>query len=151
MEDRDKRTLFFKNLTYSLTEETLEENIKNEFAAAMEAGTIDHIIAIAGDEVKQKSVFILKERDKLNDRGQPRSKGMAFVTLQDEADVEKAIEILNGKEFEGRAIYVEKKKSFSRPSTGFDGAPRRNNFDDSSRRSNIIPMDDDADSENMAA
>lgn len=114
--NRDERTLFFKNLTYTLTEDVLEELIKNEFQSAADAGTVDHVIEIAPDEERNKSVFILKDREKMNDRGQPRSKGMAFVTLKEVSDVEKAIEILNHKVFEGRDVWVEKKRSFSRPS-----------------------------------
>ena len=113
--DNSNKTLFIKNLAYTLTEETLKDLIVAEFNAAMESGVVDHAIEIAPDEEKNKAVFILKDRNYINREGQNviRSKGMAFVTLQNPEDLDKAIEILNGKEFEGRAIVVEKKREFT--------------------------------------
>jgi len=120
--DNSNKTLFIKNLAYTLTEESLKDLIVAEFTAAQEAGTVDHMINIAADEEKNKAVFILKDRNYINREGVnvPRSKGMAFVTLENPEDLDKAIEILNGKEFEGRAIVVEKKREFTgeRPTGG---------------------------------
>ncbi|MEO6728598.1 MAG: RNA-binding protein [Candidatus Dojkabacteria bacterium] len=127
--DNSNKTLFIKNLAYTLTEDSLKELIVAEFTAAQEAGTVDHMINIAADEEKNKAVFILKDRNYINREGVnvPRSKGMAFVTLENPDDLDKAIEILNGKEFEGRAIVVEKKREFTgeRP-TGDRGSFRGN-------------------------
>ena len=50
-----------------------------------------------------------------------RSKGYVFVEMNDEAADQKAIEELNGAEYDGRTISV----SEARPRT--EGGPRRNN------------------------
>ncbi|MEP7104183.1 MAG: hypothetical protein ABI721_05760 [Candidatus Dojkabacteria bacterium] len=117
--DNSNKTLFIKNLAYTLTD-SLKDLIVAEFNSAMEAGTVDHAIEIADDEEKNKAVFILKDKNYINREGQnvPRSKGMAFVTLKNPEDLDKAIEILNGKELEGRAIVVEKKREFTGERTG---------------------------------
>lgn len=66
-----------------------------------------------------------------------RSKGFGFVTFKEEASGKKAIEELNGKEFEGRTLTVSEAKPFdpdAKPKRNFqqrrsfgnrDGAPRR--------------------------
>ncbi len=43
----------------------------------------------------------------LTDRATGRSKGFGFVTFVNEEDAAKAIEAMNGKEVEGRAIAVD--------------------------------------------
>ncbi len=55
------------------------------------------------------------------DRETGRSKGYGFVEMEDEAAGQKAIEELNGAEYDGRVISV----SVARPRT--EGGPRRNN------------------------
>jgi len=55
------------------------------------------------------------------DRESGRSKGYGFVEMEDEAAGQKAIEELNGAEYDGRVISV----SVARPRT--EGGPRRNN------------------------
>lgn len=55
------------------------------------------------------------------DRETGRSKGYGFVEMDDEAAGQKAIEELNGAEYDGRVISV----SVARPRT--EGGPRRNN------------------------
>lgn len=57
----------------------------------------------------------------ITDRESGRSKGYGFVKLEDEAAGQKAIEELNGAEYDGRTISV----SVARPRE--EGAPRRNN------------------------
>lgn len=55
------------------------------------------------------------------DKETGRSKGYGFVEMNDEAAAQKAIEELNGAEYDGRTISV----SEARPRT--EGGPRRNN------------------------
>ena len=57
----------------------------------------------------------------ITDRETGRSKGYGFVEIADEAAGQKAIDELNGAEYDGRTISV----SVARPRT--EGAPRRNN------------------------
>jgi len=72
--------LYVGNLNYDTTEEALNE-------AFSEAGTV-------------QSVNIIKDRDT------NRSKGFAFVEMSSEEEAQKAIEMLNGKEFDGRELKV---------------------------------------------
>lgn len=44
----------------------------------------------------------------ISDRYSGRSKGFGFVEMEDEKDAQKAIEMFNGKDFQGRAIVVNK-------------------------------------------
>jgi len=78
----------------SLSYETTEDALKNLFS---EAGT-----------VSSASVII----DKISGR----SKGFGFVEMSTEEEAKKAIEMFNGKDFEGRTIVVDEarpmKKSF---------------------------------------
>ena len=66
----------------------------------------------------------------IKDKFTGRSRGFAFVELADEAMAAKAIEELNGKEIEGRAIVVnesrpmEKREGGFRPRTGGSGGYR---------------------------
>ena len=58
------------------------------------------------------------------DRESGRSKGYGFVEMEDEAAGQKAIEELNGAEYDGRVISV----SVARPrAEGGQGGPRRSN------------------------
>ena len=58
------------------------------------------------------------------DRDSGRSKGYGFVEMEDEASGQKAIDELNGAEYDGRVISV----SVARPRTeGAGGGQRRNN------------------------
>lgn len=57
------------------------------------------------------------------DRESGRSKGYGFVEMEDEAAGQKAIEELNGAEYDGRVISV----SVARPRTEGGQGPRRNN------------------------
>ncbi len=47
----------------------------------------------------------------ITDRQSGRSKGYGFVEMEEEADVSKAIEALNGKDLGGRNIVVSEAKS----------------------------------------
>ena len=60
----------------------------------------------------------------IKDRQTGRSKGYGFVEMNDEASGQKAIDELNGAEYDGRTISV----SVARPRTeGGAGGPRRSN------------------------
>lgn len=72
--------LFVGSLSWDTTEETLKE-----------------FFAQVG-EVEEAKIII--------DRFKNRSKGFGFVTMKSEEDAQKAIEELNGKELDGRAIVV---------------------------------------------
>lgn len=56
----------------------------------------------------------------ITDRDSGRSKGFGFVDFKDETNNQKAIDTLNGKELDGRAITVSVAKSK-------EDSPRRNN------------------------
>ena len=74
------KKLYVGNLSYNMTEDTL----KDTFSAA---GSVDSAIII---------------KDKMSGR----SKGFGFVEMSTEEESAAAIELWNGKEFEGRAISV---------------------------------------------
>lgn len=78
MEDKSK--LYVGNLPYSVTDESLKET----FGAA--------------GEVTEAKV--------ITDKFSGRSKGFGFVTMKDEKAAQKAVEELNGKEIDGRALKV---------------------------------------------
>ena len=72
--------LYVGNLSYSTTQDTLE----NEFAAY---GPVNEVAII-------------------NDRETGRPRGFAFVTMANQDDGRTAIENMNGREVDGRAITV---------------------------------------------
>lgn len=72
--------LYVGNLSYSTTQDTLE----SEFAAY---GPVNEVAII-------------------NDRETGRPRGFAFVTMANQEDGKSAIESLNGREVDGRAITV---------------------------------------------
>lgn len=76
----DKKKLYVGNLPWTLTNDTL----KDLFAAM---GEITEAVIIT-------------------DRMSGRSKGFGFVTFANEADAEKAVAEMNGKDIEGRKIVV---------------------------------------------
>ena len=66
----------------------------------------------------------------ITDRDTGRSKGFAFVTLGDQAQLNAAIEALNGFDYQGRALRVnasepKEKKPFSGGGGGYGGGERR--------------------------
>jgi len=46
----------------------------------------------------------------ITDRETGRAKGFGFITMNDDAEANKAIEELNGKEFEGRELRINEAK-----------------------------------------
>ena len=75
-----KNKLYVGNLPYSMNDESL----KTTFAAF---GDVTEAVVI-------------------NDKFSGRSKGFGFVTMADDAQAQKAIDEMNGKETDGRAIVV---------------------------------------------
>ncbi|MBA3679347.1 RNA-binding protein [Candidatus Saccharibacteria bacterium] len=86
--------LYVGGLAYSVTEQELEE--------------------LFAEQGKVDSAVIIKDRD----TGQ--SKGFGFVEMADDADAQKAIKELSGKEVSGRAIIVNEARPQEdrRPSGG---------------------------------
>ena len=83
------KKLYVGNLSYNMTEDTL----KDTFSAA---GSVDSAIII---------------KDKMSGR----SKGFGFVEMSTDEEAQKAIEMFNGKELDGRALTVNE----ARPMRGF--------------------------------
>ena len=78
------KKLYVGGLSY----DTTEDSLKNGFS---EAGTVE-------------SVVIIK------DRMSGRSKGFGFVEMSSGEEAKKAIDMFDGKEFEGRSIKVNEAK-----------------------------------------
>lgn len=94
------KKLFVGGLSYETTEDTLKEVFQ-------EAGTVE-----------SANVII--------DRMSGRSKGFGFVEMSTEEEAQKAIEMFNGKEIDGRALTVNE----ARP---MEERPRRDNFSGGNR------------------
>jgi len=101
------KKLFVGGLSYETTEATLRETFSK-------AGTVESAIVIT---------------DKISGR----SKGFGFVEMSSEEEAQKAIEMFNGKEIEGRNVTVNEAKplesrprrsGFNRGDRGFDGNRR---------------------------
>jgi len=91
--------LFVGSLAYAVTDESLEEFFKQ-----------------AGN-VKSAKVII--------DRDSGRSKGFGFVEMESDEEAKAAIDQLNGKELEGRAIAVnEARPRQPRENNSFGGGDR---------------------------
>ena len=88
------KKLYVGNLSYNMTEDTL----KDTFSAA---GSVDSAIII---------------KDKMSGR----SKGFGFVEMSTDEEAQKAIEMFNGKDLDGRALTVNE----ARP---MEERPRREN------------------------
>ena len=88
------KKLYVGNLSYNMTEDTM----KDAFSAA---GTVDSAIII---------------KDKMSGR----SKGFGFVEMSTDEEAQKAIEMFNGKELDGRTLTVNE----ARP---MEERPRREN------------------------
>ncbi len=73
--------IYVGNLSYKVRENDLREVLEDY-------GTVD-------------SVKIIKDRDT------GKSKGFAFIEMANDADAQKAIEELNGAEYEGRTMVVK--------------------------------------------
>ncbi len=76
--------LYVGNLSYSVTDSNLSEMFS-------EHGTV-------------KSAKVIMDRET------GRSKGFAFVEMSDQSECQKAIDALNGKDLEGRALKVNEAK-----------------------------------------
>ena len=88
--------LFVGSLSYSVN----DDQLKDAFAAA---GTV----------VSAKVII---------DRETGRSKGFGFVEMSSDEEAKRAIDMLNGKEIEGRAVAVsEARPREDRPSRSFGG------------------------------
>ncbi len=88
------KKLYVGNLSYDMTEDALKDTFS-------QAGTVESAIII---------------KDKMSGR----SKGFGFVEMSTEEEAQKAIEMFNGKEFDGRALTVNE----ARP---MEERPRREN------------------------
>lgn len=88
---------------------------------------------------KLKEVFSsfgnIDEASVISDKFSGRSKGFGFVTFSNDADADKAIAEMNGKEFEGRALKVSEATPFDpenkpkrefQPRRSFGGGDRDN-------------------------
>jgi len=74
------KKLFVGNLSYDTSEDALKELFS-------EAGEVESAVIIT-------------------DKMSGRSKGFAFIEMAKEEDAEKAVEMLNGKEIDGRSLTV---------------------------------------------
>ena len=74
------KKLFVGGLSYDTTEDTLKDTFSK-------AGTVDSATII-------------------NDKFSGRSKGFGFVEMSSEEEAQKAIEMFNGKEIDGRSVTV---------------------------------------------
>jgi len=101
------KKLYVGGLSYDTSEETL----KDTFA---QAGTVETATIII-------------------DKMSGRSKGFGFVEMSTEEEAQKAIEILNGKELDGRTLTVNEarpmterppRRDFNRGGRGFSGGNR---------------------------
>lgn len=101
------KKLYVGGLSYDTTENTLKET----FAGA---GTVESATIIM-------------------DRMSGRSKGFGFVEMSSEEEAQKAIEMLNGKEIDGRSVTVNEARpqeprsrggGFDRPARGGFGGDR---------------------------
>jgi len=88
----------------------------NIFIAGLSYNITDNdLVDLFGEYGEIASAKVIMDRDS------GRSKGYGFVEMENDASAQKAIEELNGAEYDGRVISV----SEARPRN--EGAPRRNN------------------------
>ena len=88
------KKLYVGNLSYNMTEDAMKD-------AFSQAGSVDSAVII---------------KDKMSGR----SKGFGFVEMSTDEEAQKAIEMFNGKELDGRALTVNE----ARP---MEERPRREN------------------------
>jgi cold-inducible RNA-binding protein len=101
--------LYVGNLTFNTTEQDLQEQFSRY------------------GQVSSASI--------ITDRDTGRSRGFAFVEMDSKESAQTAIEALNGKELDGRALTVnEARPRENRESRGGFGGGRRSFGGDSSRR-----------------
>jgi len=102
------KKLYVGGLSYSTTDDTLRETFS-------QAGTVESATVIT-------------------DKMSGRSKGFGFVEMSSDEEAQKAIEMLNGKELDGRTIIVNEARplesrpprtgGFNRDDRGFGGGRR---------------------------
>ena len=84
------------------------------------------------DESKLKELFASynpEEVTLIKDKFSGRSKGFGFVTIADDANANKAISEVNGKEIEGRELKISEAKPMEdRPKRDFNRGGNRGNF-----------------------
>lgn len=96
------KKLYVGGLSY----DTTEDSLKDAFA---KAGTVESAIIII-------------------DKMSGRSKGFGFVEMTSEEEAQKAIEMWNGKEFEGRSLTVNEARPMEeRPRRDFNRGGGNNN------------------------
>lgn len=88
------KKLFVGNIPYSSN----EDDLKKLFS---EAGTVESVAIIT-------------------DRHSGRSKGFGFVEMATDEEAKKAIDAINGKELEGRALVVNEARPMKPRGEGFD-------------------------------
>lgn len=94
------KKLYVGSLSYGTTQETLKD-------AFSQAGTVESAVVIM-------------------DKMSGRSKGFGFVEMSSDEEADKAIEMFNGKELEGRAIVVNEARPLEdRPPRTGGGFNRR--------------------------
>ena len=80
--------------------------------------------------------MLVKHVNLIVDRETGKSRGFAFITMEDNETVQKAISVLNGKEADGRFMRISEAKEKVRSSRGTREQVPTNNF---SRRTNDGP------------
>ena len=93
------RKLYVGNLPFSLTENSLTDSFSN-------FGTVD-------------SARLIMDRDT------GRAKGFGFVEMSSDEEAQRAIEGMNGKKFEGRALTVNEARPKATGSNVYEGGGRR--------------------------
>ena len=93
------KKLYIGNLSYGATEETLRSLVEGH-------GTVESVTVIT-------------------DRETGRSKGFGFVEMSNDAEAERAISALNGKEIDGRTLTVSEARPKTERPGGGGGRGRR--------------------------
>lgn len=97
------KKLFVGGLSYETTEATLKENFS-------QAGTVESAVVII-------------------DKMSGRSKGFGFVEMSSEEEAQKAIEMFNGKEIDGKNVTVNEARPMEpRPRSGGFGGRGKGGF-----------------------
>ncbi|MFY9457474.1 MAG: RNA-binding protein [Candidatus Spechtbacterales bacterium] len=97
------KKLYVGGLSYDTTENTLKETFSG-------AGTVESAVVIM-------------------DRMSGRSKGFGFVEMSSDEEAQKAIEMFNGKEIDGRSITVNEARPMEPRTGGGGGGFRRDSRD----------------------
>ena len=93
------KKLYIGGLSYSTTQDILKQGFEK-------VGPVEEAVIIT-------------------DKMSGRSKGFGFVTMANDEDVQKAIDMYNEKEFDGRKVIVNEARPFEpRQKTGFGGSSK---------------------------